>query len=174
MLSDTPHVEEVLVGEVINNDIIWKGGGAMEVFRGGKVEEVIAVRLDPGDVVYECVERIAKEENIQTGVIVSGIGTFDKARWHSISTTDFPPKNKLFEMEGPIEVSGISGIIADYKPHLHFTCANYDNKQVVAAHLEPGCKTLYLTELLIVKLNNLNLTRRLNQELKVVQLKSKI
>jgi len=31
-----------------------------------------------------------------------------------------------------------------------------------------------LTELLIVKLGNLNLTRRLNQKLKVVQLKSKI
>ncbi|GAI40529.1 unnamed protein product, partial [marine sediment metagenome] len=41
ILPDTPHVEEVLVGEVINNDIIRKGGGAMEVFRGGKVEEVI-------------------------------------------------------------------------------------------------------------------------------------
>lgn len=146
----------------------------MEVFRGGKVEEVIAVRLDPGDDVHECVEKIAQEEDIQTGVIVSGIATFDKARWHSISTTDFPPpKDKFFEMEGPIEVSGIQGIIANYKPHLHFTCANYDNKQVVAAHLEPGCKTLYLTELLIVKLSNLNLTRRLNEKLKVVQLKRK-
>ncbi len=145
----------------------------MEVFRGGKVEEVIAVRLDPGDDVHECVERIAKEEDIQTGVIVSGIATFDKVRWHSISTTGFPPKDEFFEMEGPMEVSGIHGIIADYKPHLHFTCANYDNKQVVAAHLEPGCKTLYLAELLILKVSSLTLTRRLNEKLKVVQLKKK-
>ena len=145
----------------------------MEVFKGGKVEEVIAVRLDPGDDVHECVEKIAKEEDIQTGVIVSGIATFDKVRWHSISTTDFPPKDKFFQMEGPIEVSGIHGIIADYKPHMHFTCANSDNKQVVAAHLEPGCKTLYLTELLIIKISNLNLTRRLNEKLGVVQLRKK-
>ena len=145
----------------------------MEVFRGGKVEEVLAVRLDPGDDVFECVEKTAKEEDIQTGVIVSGIATFDKARWHSITTTDFPPKDKFFEMEGPIEVSGISGIIADYKPHLHFTCTNYDNRKVVAAHLEPGCKTLYLTELLILKIGNLNLARRLNEKIKVVQLKKK-
>lgn len=143
----------------------------MEVFRGGKVEDIIAVRLDPGDDVLECVEKVAREEDIQTGVIVSGIATFDRARWHSISTTDFPPEDRFFEIEGPIEVSGIHGIIADYKPHLHFTCANYNTKQVVAAHLEPGCKTLYLTELLIIKIGNLNLTRRLNQKLKVVQLK---
>jgi len=145
----------------------------MEVFRGGKVEEVIAVRLDPGDDVHECVERVAREEDIQTGVIVSGIATFDKARWHSISTTDFPPKDKFFETKGPMEVSGIHGIIADYKPHMHFTCGNYDTEQVVAAHLEPGCKTLYLTELLILKISNLSLTRRLNEKLKVVQLKRK-
>lgn len=145
----------------------------MEMFRGGEIEEVIAVRLDPGDDVHECVEKTAKEADIKTGVIVSGIATFDKARWHSISTTDFPPEDKFFEMEGPIEVSGIHGVIADYKPHMHFTCANYENKQVVAAHLEPGSRTLYLAELLIIKISNLNLTRKLNERLKVVQLKQK-
>ncbi len=145
----------------------------MEVFPGGKVKEVVAIRLDPGDDVNKYVEEVAKKQDIQTGVIVSGIGTFDKARWHSISTTYFPPKDKFFEMEGPIEVSGIHGIIADYKPHMHFTCANSDNKQVVAAHLEPGCKTLYLTELLILKTSNLSFTRRLDNKLKVVQLKKK-
>lgn len=145
----------------------------MEVFDKGTVEEVIAVRLDPGDDVHKCVEKIAKEKKIQTGVIVSGIATFDKVRWHSITTTDFPPEDEFFEMEGPIEVSGINGIIADYKPHMHFTCANFNNKQLVAAHLEPGCRTLYLTELMILKIDNLNLTRKLNKKIKVLQLKKK-
>jgi len=145
----------------------------MQVFEGGRIEEVIAVRLDPGEDIHECIEKIAKEKDIQTGVIVSGIATLDKARWHSITTTDFPPKDKFFETGGPIEVSGIHGIIADYRPHLHFTCANYDTKEVIAAHLEPGCRTLYLTELVIVKISNLNLTRRLHEKLKVMQLKRK-
>ena len=142
----------------------------MEVFRGGQVEEVIAVRLDPGDDVHECVAKVAKNENVQTGVIVSGIATFDEARWHSITTTDFPPKDKFFETTGPIEVSGIHGIIADYKPHMHFTCANYNTEQVISAHLEPGCKTLYLTEIVILKIRNLRLTRKLNKEFQVMQL----
>jgi len=142
----------------------------MEVFRGGQVEEVIAVRLDPGDDVHECVTKVARNENVQTGVIVSGIATFDKTRWHSITTIDFPPKDKFFEMTGPTEVSGIHGIIADHKPHMHFTCANYDTEQVISAHLEPGCKTLYLTEIVILKIRNLRLTRKLNKELQIMQL----
>lgn len=145
----------------------------MEIFGKGKLNEVIAVRLDPGDDVHKCVEEIARKKDIQTGVIVSGIATFSKARWHSITTTDFPPNDEFFETEGPIEVSGIHGIIADYKPHMHFTCSNYKDKKIISAHLEPGCKTLYLTELLILKISNLNLCRMLNDESKVVQLRKK-
>lgn len=146
----------------------------MEWFKGGKIEDVIFLRLDYGDDIYRCVEEVAKKENIQTGIIVSGIGTVDKARMHSITTTtDFPSKDEFMEFEGPIEVTGIHGVIADYKPHMHFTFYNYRENKVVAGHLEPGCRTLYLAEIVILKIGEVSLTRIIDPEKKVSQLKKK-
>ncbi|TET12433.1 DNA-binding protein [Candidatus Aerophobetes bacterium] len=131
----------------------------MEWFKGGKVEDVIALRLDYGDDIHRSVERFCKDEEIHTGVIVSGIGTLYKARLHSIIATDFPGRDEILEMEGPIEISGIHGIVADYKPHMHFTIYNHDTGQVMAGHLEPGCLVLYLAELCLLKVSNLPLAR---------------
>ena len=145
----------------------------MEWFKGGKVEDIIFVRLDYGDDIHKCVEEVAKKEDIQTGVIVSAIGTVDKSRMHSINTTDFPPEDEIMEFAGPVEVAGIHGIIADHKPHMHFTFYNYRTNKTTAGHLEPGCRTLYLAELVILKIKEVPLTRVLHPEKKVMQLKKK-
>ncbi|MCD6574296.1 DNA-binding protein [Candidatus Aerophobetes bacterium] len=146
----------------------------MEWFKGGKVEDIIFLRLDYGDDIHACVEEVAKKEDIQTGVIVSAIGTVDKARMHSITHTDFPPHDDQFsEVYGPIEVAGIHGIIADYKPHMHFTFYDYLHRETKAGHLEPGCRSLYLCELVILKIKGVSLTRISHPETKVMQLKEK-
>jgi len=146
----------------------------MEWFKGGKIEDVIFLRLDYGEDIHKSIEEVAKKEDIQTGVIVSAIGTVDKARMHSITHTDFPPRDDQFlEFYGPIEVAGIHGVIADYKPHLHFTFYDYIHRETKAGHLEPGCRNLYLSEIVILKIKDLHLTRVLHPEKKVMQLKKK-
>ncbi|MBC7190263.1 DNA-binding protein [Candidatus Aerophobetes bacterium] len=145
----------------------------MEWFKGGRIEDVIFLRLDYGDDIHKCVEEVAKKEDIQTGVVISAIGTVDKARMHSITHTHFPPEDRIMEFEGPIEVAGIDGVIADYKPHLHFTFYNYKTGETRAGHLEPGCRNLYLCEIVILKIKGCPLTRVLHPEKKVMQLKEK-
>jgi hypothetical protein len=141
----------------------------MEYFSGGKVGELIALRLDYGDDVQECVERAARELEIHTGAVISGIGTLFKARLHSITTTTFPGKDEFWELEGPIEVASISGLIADHVPHLHTVLAI--GKTSYAGHLEPGCKVLYLAELALVRFEGLPLTRIVEPKTGVKQLK---
>jgi predicted DNA-binding protein with PD1-like motif len=130
----------------------------MDVFPGGQVAEVIALRLDPGEDVQESIEAVARERGIHTGVVVSGIGTRDRARLHYITYAGLPSKNEFVEYKGPIELLSIDGIIADHMPHLH-TCISIKDHTYMG-HLEPGCRVLYLAEIAIARLDGIRLRRR--------------
>lgn len=140
----------------------------MQVVPGGHVAEVIALRLDQGEDVLASVERAAREHETHTGVVISGIGTLDRARLHYITHTGYPSKNEFVDYEGPIELLSIDGIIADFKPHLH-TCISIKDRTYMG-HLEPGCRVLYLAEIAIAKIEGIRLARRKNPETGIDQL----
>ena len=77
----------------------------MDVFAGGQISEVIAVRLDRGEDVLASLEAIAKERDLHTGVVLSGIGTLDHARLHHITHTGYPSENAFVEYDGPTVLS---------------------------------------------------------------------
>jgi len=134
----------------------------MEVFPGGVVAEMVVARLDQGEDVLGSIEALSRERGIHTGVVVSGIGTLDRARLHHITHTGYPPKDAIVEYEGPIELLSVQGIIADHLPHLH-TCISIKEKTYMG-HLEPGCRVLYLAEFAIVRLEQVRLCRRPHAE----------
>jgi len=135
----------------------------MRIIGGMNVDEVICVGLDYGDDFHECIEQAAREEDIQSGVVLSGVGTFYRARIHYIKHTDFPAEDEFVEMEGPIELVSVSGIIADYRPHMHCAMAARGNETFIG-HLEPGCKILYLGEVVIARLAGKALARDTHPE----------
>jgi predicted DNA-binding protein with PD1-like motif len=141
----------------------------MDVFPGGRITETIALRLDQGEDVLASIEKAAKQNDLHTGVVVSGIGTLDRARLHHITHTGYPPKDEFVEYEGPIELLTIDGIIAEYKPHLH-TCISIKDKTYMG-HLEPGCRVLYLAEIAIARVEGLRLCRRPHPDTGVNQLR---
>jgi predicted DNA-binding protein with PD1-like motif len=71
---------------------------------------------------------------------------------HYINTTGFPAENMFYVVEEPLEIVAISGLIADYEPHLHMAAGCRDQKTYVG-HVEDECVVLYLAELLITRLN---------------------
>ena len=134
----------------------------MDVFPGGRIAEVVALRLDRGEDVLDSIEKAARDHGIHTGVVISGIGTLDQATLHHITTTTYPSKNEFPTFEGPIELLSIDGIIADFNAHLH-TCISIKDKTYMG-HMEPGCRVLYLAEIVIAKLDGVKLTRTENPE----------
>jgi predicted DNA-binding protein with PD1-like motif len=142
----------------------------MDIFPGGRIGEVICVRLDYGEDVLASIEAAAKEHDIHSGIVLSGIGTLDRVRMHHITHTGFPPKDEFVEYEGPYELLSIQGLIADYVPHLH-TCVSV-KETTYMGHLEPGCRVLYLAEIAIARLEDVRLTRVANPETNVKQLQS--
>jgi hypothetical protein len=128
--------------------------------------EVIVVGLEPGEMLLESVREAVRRHDIQNGVVVSGIGTLKSCHLHHIEHTDFPPKNRFFKIEKPLELSSVSGVIADGEPHLHVV-VSYRDEEVYTGHLEEGSEVLYLAELVILKFNELRMTRHPDVERRI-------
>lgn len=128
--------------------------------------ETIVVGLGPGDLLLECVDKVVREQDIQNGVVVSGIGTLKTCRMHYIKHTDFPPEDAIFMLEKPMELLSVSGVIADGEPHLHGVVSYADN-EAQGGHIEPGCEVAYLAELVIHKFNGIAMTRHFDSDRKI-------
>lgn len=130
----------------------------MEYFTGSKRGRVFLLRLDKGDPCLESIEALIQKEGILNGVVTSGIGTFDNAVLHMVTTTGYPAVEHFEKwVDEPLEVMSIDGLIIDSVPHLHCTVA--DTKKAYGGHLEYGCTTLYLCEIMIEELLDISLTR---------------
>lgn len=142
----------------------------MEYF-SSRPGRVFAIRLDRGDLILESIIEFVKKEGIKDAVVVSGIGTLDCCTLHMVMTTGIPVVEHFKKWEDkPLELSSVSGIIADGRPHLHAVVS--DHMETWSGHLEEGCRVLYLAELVIIELEQSNLTR-IPDEDGIFMLKSK-
>lgn len=140
----------------------------METFES---DQHLIVRLDPGDLVLESLREALDTHDVDTGAIVSGIGTFSNFNFHYVPTTDISDsdaRNTFHELEGAWEVTNVEGVIADGEPHLHVSA--YNGERTVGGHLEDGNEVLLLGEFFIQKADDLELTRETRTEYEVSQL----
>lgn len=112
----------------------------------------IAIGLGPDERLLESIKEVIKSHGVRDGAVVSGIGTLKRCHMHYVNTKGFPAENRFYVAEEPLEIVAISGLIADYEPHLHMAAGCRDQKAYVG-HIEDGCVVLYLAELLITRLN---------------------
>ena len=134
----------------------------MKVFTGKKTGRVFFIRIDEGDDVLECVNSFITEHKVVNAIVTSGVGTLSSGSVHFITTTGYPSSNTFLRMEErPIEVNSIDGLIVDGVAHLHMVIS--EGTRVIAGHLEPGCKSLYLFEIAVLEVEDMDVTRKPNQ-----------
>ncbi|MFW6026289.1 MAG: PPC domain-containing DNA-binding protein [Candidatus Woesearchaeota archaeon] len=108
------------------------------------------------------INKSIEKHNIKNGVILSGYGTLSEAVLHMVTTTDYPVKEHFEEMNKPLEIISIDGLIVEGDLHAHITLSDKD--QAYGGHLEPGCKVLYLAEIVIgIFEDNIKLKRKENE-----------
>ena len=130
----------------------------MESFSKNEIGQIFVLRLVPGDYILESIMDMIEKENIKDGVVISAIGTFSDCTLHMVTTTGFPPVEHFEEWKDkPLELASVQGIIADGTPHLHAVISDKD--KAYAGHLEKKCRVLYLAEIVIIEVKNLNLKR---------------
>lgn len=135
----------------------------MQSFETRTSGRVFVLRLDPGDFLLENIRTFIEQENIRDAYVASAIGTLDYCVMHMVMTTGYPPVEHFERWENkPLELSSIDGLIADGVPHLHMVVS--DHEKGYSGHLEPGCRVLYLSEIVLVELDRANLQRTRNEK----------
>ncbi len=115
------------------------------------------VRIDPGEDVLSSLKDFVRQNEIRSGVVISGYGTFSKVRLHWVEHDRFPTDNRFEEMEGGMELMSMNGIIADGDIHIHFTASTPEG--AFGGHLEEGCICYVLVEVCIAELEGGTLRR---------------
>jgi len=143
----------------------------MKVFTGKKAGRIFFIRIDEGDDISESVNSFIADHKVSNGIVTSAIGTLSSAVVHYITTTTYPSSFDFFRLNNrPIEVSSVNGLIVDGIAHLHTVIS--DGERVISGHLEPGCKSLYVFEMAVIEVEDIDVTRKPNQHNKK-QLESK-
>jgi predicted DNA-binding protein with PD1-like motif len=142
----------------------------MEVMPYAGQTQVVTIGFQPGEMLLESIKDAIAAQGIRNGAVVSGIGTFKTCRMHYIEHTEFPPKDRIFTLNKPLELLSVNGLIADGEPHLHIVVSCGEN-EVYGGHLEEGSEVLYLAEIAILVFNEYKMIRQLDQERKIKLLK---
>lgn len=131
----------------------------MKDFLGGTVGRSLFVHLTAGDDVLLSIREACRKNNIQTGILTSGIGSMSQIHYHYILSTDEKPRDEFETVKSPLELINLQGVILEGEPHIHMM-ATESGHQAYAGHLEEGCLVQYLVEISILEILDAPLGRR--------------
>lgn len=129
----------------------------METILGKGFGRILVISFKRGELLLEGIKEKISEYDIKNAVLVSGIGTLEKAVFHRVNSFDEIPDNEFITIEEPIELSTIQGIIANGEPHFHVVFSDLD--KTYSGHLEDGCIVEYLAEIVIAEILDAKMER---------------
>jgi len=137
----------------------------MKSFYGRNGARTFILQFKYGDCLLEGIREAIQKEGIKHAAVVSGMGTLDRCRMHTVASIGFPARDIVHEWrDKPIGISAMSGLIANGMPHIHMVMSVYgqkaDEEQVTyTGHLEEGCRVLYLIEMVLIEIEDLEMQR---------------
>jgi predicted DNA-binding protein with PD1-like motif len=151
------------------------------IVRSGQPGRVIVARVKPGSDLLSSLQKIAAEEGITSGVIVSGVGLLKHARLRNCKSLpeEYPitDANRTFlSFENPLEILSISGnvTLAEGEPlvHAHLTLSSVEEDEitVIGGHLIEGCVVFGFSEFAILELEGVEMVKRFDEETRTIQL----
>jgi predicted DNA-binding protein with PD1-like motif len=131
----------------------------------GRTGRVIGARLFEGEDLYECVEEIARKENVKSAAVLI-TGGFRKAGVVVGPKVEKPKIVGNFkEFVGPGEVLGVGTIYCDDEgPKLHIHTAIGKESGVMVGCPRGGAKTFLILEVTIIEIEGIKGSRRLDEQ----------
>jgi predicted DNA-binding protein with PD1-like motif len=103
----------------------------------GEFDRILVLRFKYKTDLLNGLREMASEENIQNGVILSGIGSVRNYHIHSVSNNEFPSENiYIKDPDAPADLASINGYIIDGRVHAHVVLT--DENGAFGGHLEEG------------------------------------
>ena len=116
-----------------------------------------AFRLKPGQDLREEIEKFAKGHGIKAGVIVSCVGSLQKAVLRMAGAK--PEAEPIKTYEGSFEIVSLVGTLESGDRHLHIAISDKEGN-VFGGHLKKGSIVEATAELVLGDLENTTFTRR--------------
>jgi predicted DNA-binding protein with PD1-like motif len=129
----------------------------------GRLGRVIVLRLEDGEVLHECVERVAQEKNVERATVIA-IGGADKGSRLVVGPRDGRAE-KIVPMEselaGESEIAAVGTIFPDDDGlpslHMHGSCGRRGRS--VTGCVRAGVKTWLIQEVVIIEMLDLRSKR---------------
>ncbi|HEV2134776.1 MAG TPA: PPC domain-containing DNA-binding protein [Terracidiphilus sp.] len=124
----------------------------------GHFDRIVVLRFKYKVDLLAEMEKIVKQEHIQNGVILSGIGSVRGYEVHQVSNRTFPSHDTFVkDPSKPADLVSMNGYVIDGRIHAHVTLATPD--KVIAGHLEPGTQVFTFAIVTIGVMNGTDLAK---------------
>lgn len=140
----------------------------------GALGKVVVFRLGPGCDLIKSIAEIAKKENIQSGLVLSGAGSLSQVTLRNVRLfpDEFPvmDRNRIYTpKKEPLELLSLTGNIArkadEVSIHCHITISSgLDDSRAYGGHLIEGCLIFSYCEVIIAEITGLELKRDIDSE----------
>jgi predicted DNA-binding protein with PD1-like motif len=104
------------------------------------VNNLIVIRLNPGDDILESLRKAARDAGIKNAAILSGAGSARSYHYHVVSSRENPPTEDYIRVAAPSDIVNINGFIINGRVHAHII--HSDKDKAFGGHLEPGVEVL--------------------------------
>ncbi len=139
-------------------------------YSAGKLKRIFTVRLEDGDIVHECLEELAKKEDIQAAAVIA-VGGADKGSTLIVGPEkgrgQIPVRPQKMVLDEVHEIVGTGTIFRDEngKPlvHMHMACGR--NGQTVTGCIREGVRTWHIIEAIVIEMDGKCGIRRLDETL---------
>lgn len=99
-------------------------------------------RLSPGQDLFDSIEAFVRENDVEAGCILSGIGSLTRASLRLAN------RDESSTYTGYFEIVSLIGTVSIHGSHLHMAIAD-ENGRTVGGHLLPGCNVYTTAEIVI-------------------------
>jgi len=124
----------------------------------GHFDRIVVLRFKYKADLLAGMEQMVKQEHIQNGVILSGVGSLRGYQVHQVVNRTMPSLN-TFEKNPtqPADLVSMNGYVIDGRIHAHVTLGTPE--KVVAGHLEPGTTVFTFAIVTIGVMSDADLSR---------------
>jgi len=122
----------------------------------GHFDRIVVLRFKYKADLLAGLEKMAKQEHIQNGVILSALGSVRGYQIHQVSNRTMPSQD-TFETNPtqPADIASMNGYVVNGRIHAHITLSTPD--RTMAGHLEPGTEVFTFAVVTIGVMNDTDL-----------------
>ncbi len=146
----------------------------------GELGRVLAARLAPGCDLLKSLQEIAERENLQSGVVLSGVASLRQVTLRNVRLfpDEFPiaDRQRIYTpKKEPLELLSLSGNISRRDGEVHIHChitvsSGLDDGRTYGGHLIEGCVILSTGEVIVAEITGIAMKRNIDPETHALEL----